>query len=235
MYVKVVTDVEGSTLLWEWDAAVMAEAVEAHNAVLRGLLAAHGGHEVRTDGDSFVLAFHDATDAVAYCVQVRWYTQISGSALLQRCMQTLFPKHSPGRHLAPSALPMQAQEALLGLKWPSRLLEHPFCAQIHLGKACCRWQAAGMANTGLEQRGPLLMAGLRVRMGINTGKQLLDQPKPTCFFFACALSRILPRLQEIQCNSHFLKALQAAGKLVCMCTRILLHTQACQVMSLCMI
>eukprot|EP00879_Flechtneria_rotunda_P033594 GHRR01037223.1.p1 GENE.GHRR01037223.1~~GHRR01037223.1.p1 ORF type:complete len:116 (+),score=22.79 GHRR01037223.1:561-908(+) len=69
---QVVTDVGGSTQLWEWNPAVMGAAVEQHNVILRGLLEQHGGHEVRTDGDSFTLAFHDAADAVAYCIQVLW-------------------------------------------------------------------------------------------------------------------------------------------------------------------
>lgn len=38
--------------------------------VMRGLLPEYGGHEVRTDGDSFTLAFHDAIDAVEYCLKV---------------------------------------------------------------------------------------------------------------------------------------------------------------------
>lgn len=71
---QVATDVEGSTQLWEWDPVVMGAAVEQHNVVLRRLLEQHGGHEVRTDGDSFTLAFHDATDAVAYCIQVSMIT-----------------------------------------------------------------------------------------------------------------------------------------------------------------
>lgn len=33
MVTWVVTDVEGSTQLWEWDAAVMDDAVERHNQV----------------------------------------------------------------------------------------------------------------------------------------------------------------------------------------------------------
>ncbi|KAF8064653.1 CYR1 [Scenedesmus sp. PABB004] len=131
MVTWVVTDVEGSTLLWEWDAGVMGAAVEAHNAVLRGLLGAHGGHEVRTDGDSFTLAFHDALDAVAYCIQ--------------------------------------AQEQLLEVPWPPRLLEHPLAAPARLGAACAASIAGGGAGAGLREQGPLVMAGLRVRMGINTG------------------------------------------------------------------
>jgi class 3 adenylate cyclase len=48
----------------------MGRAIELHNASLRALLEDHGGHEVRTDGDSFTLAFHDAVDAVRWCLQV---------------------------------------------------------------------------------------------------------------------------------------------------------------------
>ena len=39
--------------------------------VLRGLLDRYGGHEVRTDGDSFTIAFHDAVDAINWCCKVK--------------------------------------------------------------------------------------------------------------------------------------------------------------------
>jgi hypothetical protein len=77
---------------------------------------------------------------------------------------------------------LQAQEQLLEVPWPAKLLEHPYCAPVHLGAACTAKNpayaaaaAAGSldaASTGggaLKDQGPLLMAGLRVRMGINTG------------------------------------------------------------------
>ena len=38
MVTWVVTDVEGSTRLWEQDAAAMAQAVELHNQVRRGFI-----------------------------------------------------------------------------------------------------------------------------------------------------------------------------------------------------
>lgn len=46
----------------------MADAVERHNALLRALLPRFGGHDVRCDGDSLTLAFHDARDAVGWAV-----------------------------------------------------------------------------------------------------------------------------------------------------------------------
>eukprot|EP00775_Hariotina_reticulata_P012225 gene12225-12363_t len=132
----VVTDVVGSTQLWEWNAAVMNQAIEQHNQVLRRLLDEHGGHEVCTNGDSFTFAFHDAADAVAYCIR--------------------------------------AQEQLLEAPWPAQLLQHPYCAAVHLGAACAVSNpeaAAALSASGkwLEDEGPVILAGLRVRMGINTG------------------------------------------------------------------
>ncbi|HEU0335417.1 MAG TPA: adenylate/guanylate cyclase domain-containing protein [Gaiellaceae bacterium] len=60
------TDVEGSTrLLEELGAASYAEELEQHRRVIRGVLAAHGGVEVDTQGDAFFCAFASAGQAVA--------------------------------------------------------------------------------------------------------------------------------------------------------------------------
>ena len=79
--------------------------------LLRSLLHAYGGHEVRADGDSLTAAFHDAVDAVQWAVA--------------------------------------AQEALLAHPWPARLLEHPYCAPVHLVRVSgvhpcvCGWKGSG--------------------------------------------------------------------------------------------
>jgi class 3 adenylate cyclase len=65
----VVTDVEGSTGLWEWDAEVMDISLQLHDAILRALLFRHLGHEVTTEGDSFTVVFHEAVDAVHWCLR----------------------------------------------------------------------------------------------------------------------------------------------------------------------
>ncbi|KAK9811314.1 hypothetical protein WJX72_001645 [[Myrmecia] bisecta] len=65
------TDVEGSTALWEWDHRCMAQALNAHDNILRGLLRQYCGYEVTTEGDSFTLAFHDAVDAVCWCLHAQ--------------------------------------------------------------------------------------------------------------------------------------------------------------------
>eukprot|EP00798_Chlamydomonas_sp_ICE-L_P026739 gene26739-4305_t len=103
MVTLVITDVESSTELWEWDPpglGVMSEALAIHDRALRRTLASYYGYEVRgkgwflvcvtevtTEGDAFINAFHEPLDAVAWC--------------------------------------LAAQVELLNAAWPSKLLEHP--------------------------------------------------------------------------------------------------------------
>ena len=42
----VMTDVEGSTALWEWNSRVMNSALALHDHTLRSLLPKHYGYEV---------------------------------------------------------------------------------------------------------------------------------------------------------------------------------------------
>ncbi len=60
-------DVEGSTRLWETQSEVMATALEHLNRTVDDLVVAHGGVRPveQGEGDSFVLAFARASDAVA--------------------------------------------------------------------------------------------------------------------------------------------------------------------------
>lgn len=45
-------------------------AIDLHNSTVRSLLQEHGGHEIRNEGDSFVMSFHDASDAVSFSLRV---------------------------------------------------------------------------------------------------------------------------------------------------------------------
>ena len=60
------TDIEGSTRLWESVPAAMEEALERHNRLLTGVIEDHGGVVVtsRGEGDSFFAAFPGAAAAV---------------------------------------------------------------------------------------------------------------------------------------------------------------------------
>ena len=62
------TDIEGSTQLVRELGGRYAQVHADHQRILRAAFAAHGGHEVDTQGDSFFVAFRRAKDAVAAAV-----------------------------------------------------------------------------------------------------------------------------------------------------------------------
>ena len=61
------TDVEGSTLLWEASREAAAEAIDRQFELIRATVAAHSGvlPEEQGEGDSVVAAFVSSADAVA--------------------------------------------------------------------------------------------------------------------------------------------------------------------------
>jgi class 3 adenylate cyclase len=59
------TDIEGSTELWERDAAFMDAALVRHDEIIRAAVARHGGHLFSSAGDSFAAAFAAPLEAVA--------------------------------------------------------------------------------------------------------------------------------------------------------------------------
>ena len=63
------TDIEGSTRLLKQLRERYAEALEEHQRILRQAFAAHFGHEIDTQGDSFFVAFRRAKEAVAAAVE----------------------------------------------------------------------------------------------------------------------------------------------------------------------
>ncbi|KAJ9460795.1 Adenylate cyclase [Diplonema papillatum] len=67
----VFTDVQGSTKLWDTDRVAMAEAVRLHHDVMRRIIKRLGGYEVKTEGDAFMVAFHNPTSAAKWCTVVQ--------------------------------------------------------------------------------------------------------------------------------------------------------------------
>ena len=64
----VITDIEGSTKLLRRLGDRYPSLLDTHNSVLREQWLSHGGVEVNTAGDSFVVAFQSAGDALAASV-----------------------------------------------------------------------------------------------------------------------------------------------------------------------
>ena len=67
----VFTDIKGSTALWEACSEGMAKSMSIHNRVIRNLISEHGGYEVKTIGDAFMVAFATAEQAVLFGLDVQ--------------------------------------------------------------------------------------------------------------------------------------------------------------------
>src|SRR5215207_921932 len=61
------TDIEGSTPLWETHTAAMSAALARHEALVTEVVASHGGRLIKSrgEGDSTLSVFVRVTDAVA--------------------------------------------------------------------------------------------------------------------------------------------------------------------------
>lgn len=65
------TDIEGSTRLWETSPSAMAEALMRHDAVIAEVIRSHGGHLVAAgDGDATTSVFDSAAQAVRAAIDV---------------------------------------------------------------------------------------------------------------------------------------------------------------------
>eukprot|EP01065_Artemidia_motanka_P049596 TRINITY_DN8260_c0_g2_i1.p1 TRINITY_DN8260_c0_g2~~TRINITY_DN8260_c0_g2_i1.p1 ORF type:complete len:850 (+),score=221.06 TRINITY_DN8260_c0_g2_i1:62-2551(+) len=67
----VFTDIQSSTALWEQCPQGMFEGLRKHNSALRRVAAENSGYEVKTIGDSFMLAFGSPLDACRFSLQAQ--------------------------------------------------------------------------------------------------------------------------------------------------------------------
>jgi class 3 adenylate cyclase len=59
-------------VLWEhFPAEVMDLALKLHHTAIRSALAANMGYESATEGDSFIVAFHTADNALRFCLDAQ--------------------------------------------------------------------------------------------------------------------------------------------------------------------
>ena len=65
------TDIQGSTQLWKRSAEDMNTALEMHNEAIRAACIAHDGYEVKTIGDSFMVAFQCPKEAAACALEIQ--------------------------------------------------------------------------------------------------------------------------------------------------------------------
>ena len=67
----VFTDIQGSTKLWEAHGAAFQVALDLHNQVIRTSIERHMGYEVKTEGDSFMVAFRSVFNAIQFCMDAQ--------------------------------------------------------------------------------------------------------------------------------------------------------------------
>jgi len=67
----VFTDIQGSTKLWDSLGNTFETILETHNTLIRNTLKEHNGYEVKTEGDSFMIAFQQANDATQFALSVQ--------------------------------------------------------------------------------------------------------------------------------------------------------------------
>ncbi|KAG2378196.1 hypothetical protein C9374_008339 [Naegleria lovaniensis] len=65
------TDIQNSTKLWQHDEKTMRASLEIHDQIMRKNLELYRGYEVKTNGDSFFVAFKSPHDAVLWAMQVQ--------------------------------------------------------------------------------------------------------------------------------------------------------------------
>ena len=65
------TDIESSTALWARAPREMGPAIDLHHLLIRQVVKRHGGYEVKTIGDSFMVAFEDPAACVRFCADVQ--------------------------------------------------------------------------------------------------------------------------------------------------------------------
>eukprot|EP00891_Asterochloris_glomerata_P005056 jgi/Astpho2/5056/fgenesh1_pg.00071_%23_35_t len=193
MATLVATDVEGSTMLWEWNHAVMDEAIEVHDRIMRAQLFKFGGYEITTEGDAFLMAFHEPTAAVAWglatqqaLLTAKWPTALQyHEKSCIRCMDIqadhpdgLPPTSSPSRtgtaHHLDKVVPgaFQRQESV-HISLGSRVYPQPQETLVDIpSEQPVREPQEPKGFQELTDVHPhaLLFRGLAVRMAMSTGQ-----------------------------------------------------------------
>ena len=75
----VFTDIQSSTALWARAPQAMSEAVERHHSIIRKAISNSKGYEVKTVGDSFMVAFTTADRAAAFAMDAQWLLFSAGA------------------------------------------------------------------------------------------------------------------------------------------------------------
>eukprot|EP00672_Neobodo_designis_P017622 CAMPEP_0174835120 /NCGR_PEP_ID=MMETSP1114-20130205/5245_1 /TAXON_ID=312471 /ORGANISM="Neobodo designis, Strain CCAP 1951/1" /LENGTH=944 /DNA_ID=CAMNT_0016069065 /DNA_START=153 /DNA_END=2987 /DNA_ORIENTATION=- len=218
----VFTDIQASTTLWSAVPAEMGPAIDVHHALIRKLLQQYCGYEVKTIGDSFMCAFADTDNAVAFACELQEQLHASGSFdpvldqiyaedVAERAMQSFaaYSQLSISRARSASAShacdadPANSQNA-------DRLAAYAAQCQEVLDQHAQGHDAEQYAQSGWR--------GLRVRVGIHVGKaEVKLDPTTGGFDYYGTVVNTAARVENVAHGGQVLvtpdvvKALSASG------------------------
>ncbi|KAK9838704.1 hypothetical protein WJX74_001699 [Apatococcus lobatus] len=163
------TDIAGSTALWEVEAQVMDQALSLQEECLRSLLPQHCGHEVYTEGDAFVISFHDPLDGIQFvsALQLELLKLPWPKKLLEQAQATEI-RNSGGDELLFAGLRLRA---VLHTGWPTTIETHQTTGHIsYSGMAVELTEALSNLPSG----GQCIMSGLTYQRAFPQMQALAD-------------------------------------------------------------
>jgi ABC-type sugar transport system substrate-binding protein/class 3 adenylate cyclase len=154
-YVIIFTDIESSSALWAHIPIEMHDALHLHHSIIRSLIAAHNAYEVKTIGDSFMIACTDVAQGVNLaCAIQEKFQHANWSPLIASTYKVLAAQKSGESSMANPMSPNGG------------LAFHPLSAAVDLSSSNL---SNSNSTLGLSNSGGPTIAGLRVRIGIHYG------------------------------------------------------------------
>jgi len=163
------TDIEGSTRLWEQAGDAFQEALARHHQLMREAFSRHGGQELKEAGDSFLVAFASAKGALACAIACQealtrqeWPEALAGAPLRVRM----------ALHTGDVVL-QEGEYHGVALHRASRMLTAGHGGQILVSEA-----TAGLLGRNLEERVRLKDLGVYRLRDVATPERLFQVAYP---------------------------------------------------------
>lgn len=176
-FAMVFTDIQSSTSLWARAPEIMGPALEQHHELIRQLIRRHSGYEVKTIGDSFMVAFKHAADATSFSLAVQttlfdadWALEID--EVYRQLAQEVFEETQ--MHEAKAAdynsnsgglIPQWADDTTYFLNWHGIRVR----VGMHFGIGSVKFD---QVSQGYDYYGTLVNTAARVE-GVGNGGQVL--------------------------------------------------------------
>jgi predicted ATPase/class 3 adenylate cyclase len=173
------TDIEGSTALWEEMGNAFPRVLASHHALLRRLFRQHGGHELKELGDGFLVVFQGASDALACAIALQRALADCGSGKAAvTSSEGGSPSPNPQVRVRVSlntgeAQPEQGEYRTLALHLAQRLL-----AAGHGGQILCSEATTTLLRRDLEPGARLLDLGDYLLPGLSEPQRLFQVAYP---------------------------------------------------------